>query len=97
MATAAEPPLVFFQEPIKTVYRDAIEGAQMTLGLVPKALNAVDVMAAFAEKNLAVVHAAMMKLGHIQNVVNLKAIYVDDAVGGNFLSNDRDKRLGFGV
>jgi hypothetical protein len=36
----------------------------MALCLIPKVIDAVDVMASFADKHLAMIHTPMMKLGH---------------------------------
>ena len=91
MAAAIEAPLTFFQEAVKAVFGDAVEAAQMALGLVPEILDAVDVMPARADKCFAVVHAAVMKLGDIQHIVSPEAVGINDAVGHNFLTYDRDQ------
>ena len=53
---------------------DAVEAAQMPIGLVPKVFNPVDVMAAFADKHLAVVDAPVVKLRNIQHIVYLNTV-----------------------
>lgn len=81
MATAVEAPLTFFQKPIKTAFGDAIEPPQMARGLIPKVLDAVDVMPSCADKHLAMVHTPMVKLRHIQHVIDRKAVRIHHAVG----------------
>lgn len=97
MAAAVEAPLAFLQKAVKTLFWDAVKAPQMSFGLVPKVLNAVDVVAALADENLAVVHAPVMKLRDIQHIINLKAVRIDDAVRRDFLSNDRDQRRSFSI
>ena len=80
MAAAVEAPLTFFQEPIKAVFWDAVEASQMALGLVPKVLNAVDVMSSFANKNFTMVYASVMKLRYVQHVISSKAVSINDAI-----------------
>ena len=55
MAAPIEPPVTLFPKPIKTVSRDAVEAAQMPLGLAPKVLNPVDMMTSFVDEHFAVV------------------------------------------
>lgn len=69
MAPTVEAPFTFFEKPIETVFWNAIESPQMALRLIPKVLDAVDVMAVFADEHLAMIHTPMMKLGHIQHVI----------------------------
>ena len=97
MARSVEAPLAFFQEPVKAAFREAVEASQMPLRLVPKVLNAIDMVTAFRHKSLAVIDALVMELRNIQHIVHLKAIGVDDAVRCHFLSNDGDQGLGFGI
>ena len=97
MATAVEAPLTFFQEPIKTGFRDAIEAPQMALRLIQKVLDAVNVMAAFADEHLAVIHTSMVKLGNIQHVIDLKAVRIHNTVEQYFLADDGNQRRCPGV
>ena len=60
--------------------RHTIESAQMSLCLIPKILNAIDVVL-FIRKQLTVINAVMLKLGHIQGIVTTKSIGIDDAIG----------------
>ncbi|MBX3325340.1 MAG: hypothetical protein KF682_05525 [Nitrospira sp.] len=61
MTSAVEAPFTFFQEPIKTAFRDAIEPPKMARRLIPTVLDTIDVMASFADKHLAVIHSAMVQ------------------------------------
>ena len=97
MAAAVEPPLTFFQESVKTVFWDTVEASQVTLCLVPKILDTIDVMTSLADESFAVVHASVMKLGHIQHIISPKAVGINNAVRLNFFSNDGDQRAGFGI
>ena len=44
MVAPIEAPFALLEEPVKVLSLDAIESAQMTLGLVPKVLDAIDVV-----------------------------------------------------
>ena len=44
MITAIESPLAFLEEQKEAVPRDAFEPSEVTLGLVPKILNPIDVI-----------------------------------------------------
>ena len=67
--------------------RDAIEATQMTLGLAPEVLDAVDVVLLIGEQ-LGVVDAAMLEARHIEHIVGTEGIGVDDAVGDDLVLND---------
>lgn len=97
MAAAVESPLTFFQEPIRAVFWDAVEASQVPFVLVPKVLNTVDVVAAFADKSQAVVHAPIMKLGHIQHIIRPKAVGINNAIGQDLFSNDGYQCRGFSI
>ncbi len=58
----------------------------MTLRLVPKILNAIDVILPvfFVDKLDAVIDPVMLKIAHIQYVITGKIICVNDAVRVNF-------------
>jgi hypothetical protein len=71
----------------------SVEALQMPLRLVPKVLNAIDMVTAFRHERRAVIDALVMELRDIQHIVHLKAIGVDDAVRCHFLSNDGDQVL----
>jgi hypothetical protein len=44
-----------------------------------------------------VIHTPMMKLGHIQYVIDLKAVRIHNAVGSYVLADDGDQRRCLGV
>ena len=71
---------------------DAVEAAQMPIGLVPKVFNPVDVMAAFADKHLAVVDAPVVKLRNIQHIVHLNTFCMDEAVRPDPFTDNRGQR-----
>ncbi len=66
--------------------RDAVKFTHVTLRLVPKILNAIDVILPvfFVDKLSAVVDSVMLKITYIQYVITGKIIRVDDAVRVNF-------------
>lgn len=97
MPPVGETPFTFFEEPIETSFGNAIETPQMALCLIPKVLDAIDVMVLFADKYLTVIHTPMMKLGHIQHVIDLKAVRIRNTARQYFLANDGSQRRGFGV
>lgn len=74
-----------------------LKPAQMPLRLVPEVLDAVDMMAALADKAFAVVNPPVTKLGNIQHVIGGKTVGVDDAVRRHFLPDDRQQSLGLGI
>ena len=45
-----EAPFTLLQEPVKVIGFNAIELAQMTLGLVPEVLNAVDMIVSICKE-----------------------------------------------
>jgi hypothetical protein len=60
----------------------------MALRLIPKVLDAGDVMASFADEHRAVIHTPMVKFGHLQHVIDLKAVRIHNAVRQHFLADD---------
>ncbi len=86
MATTVEAPLTFFQEPMKTVFRDAIKTPQMALRLIPKILDAVNVISLVTDKHLAVIHSPMVKFGYIQHVIDPRKLSIYTTLSGNTFS-----------
>lgn len=76
----------------KWLLGDAVAAAQVTLGLVSGVLDAVDVVA-LLDQAVRVADADMMEIGCIQGVAGAERAGADDAVGPDFLFNDR--RQGF--
>ena len=50
MVASIEAPFTFFQKPVKVVLLNAVKLAHMSLGLVPKILNPVDVVATISKQ-----------------------------------------------
>src|SRR6202012_180673 len=88
-----EAPLTFLQEPVKIVGFDAVETPHMPFGLVPEILDAIDVVLLVGEE-LRMIDAQMMKVGYIKRIVRLKRVRINDAIGRNFLFDDRHQSLG---
>ena len=97
MPATVETPVALFQEPVKAVRGDAVEAAQMLLGLVPIVFNPVDVMAAFADKHIAVVDTPVVKHRNIQHIVHLNTVCIDEAVRPDLLTDNRDQRRSLSV
>ena len=75
---------------------DAVEPPEMALGLVPKVLDAIDVVGLIS-KQLRMIDPGMMELGNIEHIIGTEAVGVDDAVGLDPLPHDREKRLSTGI
>ena len=67
--------------------RNPVESAQMTLCLVPKVLDPVDVIAAFC-KQFGVVDPNMMKVAHIKNIIAVIRVRINDAVRDDLVLHD---------
>ena len=50
VVASIEAPLALFQKPVKILLLNAIEFAQMPLGLVPEVLDAIDVILPLTER-----------------------------------------------
>lgn len=70
MIAPVEAPFTLPQKPVKIVLFNAIKFAQVTLGLVPEILDAIDVILASGEQ-FGVVDAAVIKLRYIQRIKRL--------------------------
>jgi len=70
------------------LFRDAVKLTQMSFCLTPKVLNSIDVVLLFG-KMCAVVDAEMVKFAHVQYVIALMAIGINDAVRHNLLADNR--------
>lgn len=97
MVAAIEAPLTLLQKPVKIIRRQAVEATQMSRGLVPKVLNAIDLMPSLRDEDLTVVHAPMVKLRDIQHIVRSEAIRIDNTVWGHLLANDGQQRSRLGI
>lgn len=63
----------------------------MSLGLVPKILDSVDVIL-LVGKQLGMVDAAVMEIRNIQSIVGIECISVNNTVWLYFFLNDRQQR-----
>ena len=73
-----------------------IEFTHVPLRLVPKILNAVDVIPLIG-KELGVVDPEVLEVRHIQHIVGLPAVGIYNAVGNDFPLDDRYQRIGPGI
>ena len=79
----------FFQEQWERFAIDSVVFAQDAFCLIPKILNAVNVVLTVG-KFLGMVDAVMDETAHVQLVVAAQAIRVNNAVRHDFLFNDRE-------
>ena len=96
MVSSIEAPFALLQKPVKVLWLDAIKATQMTLRLVPKVFDAVDVVLSIGEE-LRVIDAPMMKIRNVQRIVRSERVGIDDAVGRHFFFDDRQHRFSLGV
>ena len=87
MVSWVEAPFTLFQEPIKVLGSDAIKFAQLTLCLVPKVLDSIDVILSICEQ-FWVVDSSVMKITYIKSIVRSECVCVNDTVRGNFFFYD---------
>ena len=79
MVASVEAPFALLEKPVKVVGFDAVESAQMALGLIPEVLNAVNVVAPVGEE-LGMVDSAVMEIAYVEGVVGFECISIDDTV-----------------
>jgi len=77
---------------MEVVARDAVVFAQVSLGLVPEILDAVDVVAVAGNEGLLMIDAMVVKTGDIKDVVRPEGIRVDDRIRLYFGLYDRQQR-----
>ena len=72
--------------------RDPIKFAHVTLGLVPKILDAIDVISSLC-KELRMIDREVLERADIKRVVAPPAVKINNAVGRHFTFNDGYQRL----
>ena len=72
--------------------RHTIKFAQMTLGLVPKILDPIDVIFGIHE-GFGMVDPVVFEITDIEHIIATSVIRIDDAIGYNFAGHDRHQRL----
>ena len=83
-----KPKFAFFQEQRERFAINSVVFAQDAFRLIPKILNAVDVVLAVG-KFLGMVDAVMDKTAYVQLVVTAQTIRVNNAVRHDFLFDNR--------
>lgn len=91
-----EAPFTLLDEQVEVVLGDAVVASEMSLGLVPEVLDAVDVVCIVGEQ-LRMIDADMVELRDIQHVIGAEGIGVDDGVGPHFVQDDGKKSVGAGI
>ena len=89
-------PLTFFQKQPKMLFRNTIEFPHVTLCLVPKILDAVDVVL-LVRKELGVVDPKVLEVRNIQRIVAFPAVGINDAVRNDLTLDDWHQGLGAGI
>ena len=79
----------FFQEQRERFAIDSVVFSQETFCLIPKILNAVNVVLT-VDKFLGMVDAVMDKTAHVQLIIAAQAIRVNNAVRQIFFFDDRE-------
>lgn len=77
-------PLTLLQKEVEILFGNAIKSAHISLGLIPKILNAID-MIMLVCKQLTMIDSIVLEIGHIKDVVAGECIGIDDAVRRNML------------
>ena len=75
---------------------NAMALTQLPFGLIPKIFDAIDVLM-LVRKQLAMVHAIVLKLRHIQGIVGTIIDSIDNTIRDDLLPHDGKKRLRFGI
>ena len=91
-----KPKFTFFQEQREGFAINSVVFAQDAFCLIPKILNAVNVVPAIC-KFLGMVDAVMDKTAYARLVIAAQAIRVNNAVRHDFLSDNRHQSIGFGI
>ena len=86
----------FFQEQQERFAIDSIVFAQDAFYLIPKILNAVNVVPTVG-KFLGMVDAVMDKTAHVQLVVAAQAIGINNTVRHDFLFDNSHQSIGLGI
>ena len=84
-----KPQFAFFQEQRERFAIDSVVFAQDAFCLIPKVLNAVNVVLTVG-KFLGMVDTVMDETAHVQLVVAAQAIRVNNTVRHDFLFDDRE-------
>ena len=93
MVASIEAPFALLEKPMEIVRFDAIESSQMSLGLVPKVFDPVDVISPVGEE-LGMIDAHVMEFCDVERIVRLEGIGVNNAGGSDSLFNDREQSFG---
>ena len=91
-----EAPFALFEIEVKVLARDAIETAQIALGLVPEVLDPVDVIDFICEQ-FRMVYPHVVELGNVQHVISSEAVCVDDRIWPYLVSDNWKKRVSTGI
>lgn len=96
IATCVKAPLALLEEVVKIVRFDAVKSSQVTLSLISKILDSIDVVLLVC-KQFRMIDTAVVKIRNIQGIVDTERVGVHNAVGLHFLLDDRQQSLSFGI
>ena len=94
VVASVEAPLAFLKKPEEVFFFNTIEFAKMSLCLIPKILNAVDMIFLVGEQ-LRVVNSHVVKIRHIKCVIGAKRVCINNTIWFHFLLNKRQKSVAF--
>ena len=75
---------------MKTNFVNAVEFPEMKLRLIPEIFASIDVISSVCEE-LGMVDPHMMKVAHVESIVGLERVGVNNAVGCCFFLDDRHR------
>ena len=87
MVASIEAPFTFLQKPVKILLLDTVKFSHMTLCLIPKILNPINVVL-FVCKKFTMIDASMVKVTNIKCVVRSEGICVNNAIRLDFFTNN---------
>ena len=95
--TVIETPLTFLQKQPKMSLRDPIVAPQVTFGLVPKVLDAINMSSFTVREPVLMVNSVVPEARHIKRIIADEAVGIDDRVWLDPLFDDGHQRAAFGV
>ena len=96
MTASVETPFALLEEPVEILGLDPVDSAEVSLGLIPEILDAVDMVSLVGEE-IGAVDPHMLEGSDVESVLCLKRVGEDDAVGGNPFFDDRQESFRFRI
>ena len=93
MVASIATPFALLDKAMEIVRLDAFESSQMSVGLVSKVFDQVDVIPPVCEE-IGLVDAPVMEIGIVKRIVCLEGVGVNNSVQNQSLLNNREQSLG---